>query len=189
MKLGYLRSKSEFTSVLLLGISAFLGVLILFKVTGFFTASARSETLVKRAVAQNNTDTKDMDKYFAKYKALADELKKNNLFAPPPPKQHPVKEVLGILGDEVLIKGKWYKVGDKVGDSKIIAIEAAQIRIEWEGKEIILAPMQAADSAGSGARRRAKADMKEGKKDKAQIIRARPQRRPMPGRRGRRTNN
>ncbi len=179
MKLGYLRGKSEFTSVLLLGVSAFLGVLILFKVTGFFTASARSETLVKRAVAQNNTDTKDMDKYFAKYRALADELKKNNLFAPPPPKQHPVKEVLGILGDEVLIKDNWYKVGDTVGDAKVVAIGPTEVKLEWDGKEKVFSPIDAAGSSQPGGPKAPRAVTEGGKAGggHAQMVAVGPQRR------------
>jgi hypothetical protein len=153
VKLDYLKEKKELVSVVLLGVSAFLAVLILVKVTGFFTAPAKAELLVKKAVAQNNTDANDMDKYFAKYKALADELKKNNLFAPPPPKQHPVKEVLGILGNEVIIRNKLYKVGDKVGDAKIVAIEPTQVTIEWNGKEKTFAPIDAKGSSQPGGSR------------------------------------
>jgi len=53
----------------------------------------------------------------------------------------------------VLFNGKWYKVGDKIGDAKIVAIEAAQVRIEWEGKEKIFAPISAASSSGPGGPR------------------------------------
>ena len=148
MKLDYLKEKKELVCPVLLCISALFGVLILIKVAGFFVASARAEELVKRVVAQNNVDAKDTEKYFAKSKAIVDELKKKNLFAPPPPKKHPVSQVSGILGDEVLIDGKWYKTGDKVGEAKIVAIEAAQVRIEWEGKEKIFAPISAASSPG-----------------------------------------
>ncbi|MFZ2149115.1 MAG: hypothetical protein WAV28_18040, partial [Sedimentisphaerales bacterium] len=150
MKLDYLKEKKELVSVVLLGISAFLAILILVKVTGFFTASAKAENIVKMAVAQNNTNAKDVDKYFAKYKVLADALKKNNLFAPPPPKQHPVKEVWGIFGNEVLIQDKWYKVGDTVGDAKIVAIGPTQATIEWDGKKQTFAPIDAADSSQPG---------------------------------------
>jgi len=146
MKLDYLKEKKELVSVVLLGVSAFLAVLMLVKVTGFFTASARAENIVKTAIAQNNADAEDMDKYFAKYKVLADALKKNNLFVPPPPKEHPVKEVLGIFGNEVLIKDKWYKLGDTVGDAKIVAIGPTEATIEWDGKEKTFAPI---DSKGS----------------------------------------
>lgn len=139
----YLKKKKEIVSVALLGISAFLAVLILIKVVGLFVASARAENLVERAVAQNNTSAKDMEKFFAESKEVANELKRKNLFAPPPPKQQPVKQVWGILGDEVLINDRWYKVGDMVQDAKIVAIAPTAVRIEWDSREITLAPIDA----------------------------------------------
>jgi hypothetical protein len=163
MKVDYLKEKKELISFVLLGVSALLGVLILVKITGFFTTSAKAEGLVKRAVVQNNTDAKDMDKYFAKYKVLADALKKNNLFAPPPPKQHPVKEVLGISGNEVLIKDKWYKVGDMVGDAKIAAIGPTEVNIEWDGKEKAFAPINSEDSSQPGGPKAPRAAAEGGK--------------------------
>ncbi len=142
MKIDYLREKKELVLVALLGVSVFLAVLILVKIKGFFAASARAENLVKRAVEQNSTNTNDTDKYLAQFKGLADALKKNNLFAPPPPKQHPVKEVLGIFGNEVLINDNWYKVGDTVGDAKITAIGPTNVKIDWEGSEKVFAPIR-----------------------------------------------
>jgi hypothetical protein len=35
-----------------------------------------------------------------------------------------------------------------VGDAKIVAIEPSQVRIQWEGKEIVLAPIQAVGAPG-----------------------------------------
>lgn len=148
MKLDCLKEKKELVPVLLLGVSAFFAVFILVKLTFFLAASAKAEGLVKRAVEQNKTDAKDMEKYLAESKTLADELKKNNLFAPPPPKQHPVKEVLGIFGDEVLIKDKWYKVGDMVGDAKIVEVEPTEVKIEWNGREQMFAPISSSGSEG-----------------------------------------
>ena len=159
MKLNYLKEKKESVSIVLLWFSAFLGVLILIKVGGFFVASANAKTLVEKAVAQSKPDANDMEKYFAKSKAIADELKKKNLFAPPTPKKHPVSQVLGILGSEALINGKWYKVGDNVGDAKVVAIEPALVRIEWDGREKTFAPMQAAGSSGPGGPRRGGPEM------------------------------
>jgi len=162
MKLDYLKEKKELVSVVLFGVSAVFAVLILVKVTGFFTASARAKNIVKNAVAQNNADAEDMDRYFTKYKMLADELKKNNLFVPPPPKEHPVKEVLGIFGDEVLINDKWYKVGDKVGEAKVVAIGPTQATIEWEGKEKTFAPIDAEDSSQPGGPKDSRATARAG---------------------------
>jgi hypothetical protein len=141
MRFDYLKEK--FVVIVLLAVSAFLGVMILVKVKDFFVASAWAENVVKRAVAQTKTDANDVQEHLAKSKAIADELKKKNLFVPPTPKKHPVSQVSGILGDEVLINSKWYKVGDKVGDAKIVAIEATQVKIEWEGKEKVFAPISA----------------------------------------------
>ncbi len=172
MILDYLKEKKELVSVVLLGASAFFAVLILVKVTGFFAASARAESLVKKAIGQNETDANDMDKYFAKYKLLAEALKKNNLFVPPAQKQHPVKEVLGIFGNEVLIKDKWYKVGEKLGDAKIVAIGPTQATIEWDGKEKTFAPIDASEpSQPRGSRSsRTTAKSSESKGGSAQMV-------------------
>ncbi len=160
MKLDYLKNnhtkdKKEIVSVGLLGVSAFMAVLITFKLIGFLAAPARAENAVKRAVALSKLDDEEVKKYIAKSETIADELKKNNLFAPPPPKQHPVNkdQVLGILGDEVLIKDKWYKAGDNIGDAKIVAIEPTQVRIEWDGSEKPFLPIDAKGSSPSGPQR------------------------------------
>ena len=77
------------------------------------------------------------------------------MFAPPIPKKHPVNkdQVLGILGSEVLINGKWYKTGDNVGDAKIVAITPIDVRIEWDGNEQVFIPFDAKGAAPSGSRR------------------------------------
>ena len=183
MKLDYLKEREELVSVVLLGVSAFFAVLILVKVTSFFTASARAEGLVKKAIRQNKADN-DIDKYFTKYKEIANELKENNLFAPSPPKEHPVKEkdVTGILGDEVWIKGKAYKVGDMVGDAKIVAIGPTQVKIEWDGKEKSFLPINAEDTQPSEGPRPEKAVASGGRaqEGRAQMITVGPEAGPMP---------
>jgi len=175
MKLDYLnnnhsKEKKEIVSVGLLGVSAFMVVLIVFKVTAFLAAPARAEKFVKRAVALSKPDANDMEKYLAKSKATADELKKNNLFAPPPPKQHPVKQVSGILGDEALINGKWYKAGDKVGDANIVAIEPTQVRIAWNGMEKVFLPIDAKGASPSGPPKPAGPVAKAGEKGRPETV-------------------
>lgn len=157
MKLEYPKDKNEMLSVVLFGVSAFLGILILIKVTSFFVTTARAGNIVREAVSQNfiisgtaenaKPDDTNMEKHFTGSVAVAGELKKNNLFAPPPPKQHPVSEVLGIMGNEALIGGRWYKVGDRIADARIVAIEPAQVRIEWDGSEKVFAPIDARGSS------------------------------------------
>ena len=52
------------------------------------------------------------------------------------------------MGKEALINGQWKKVGDKIGDAKIIAIKPTEVVIEWEGKEKAFAPIGAVSSFG-----------------------------------------
>ena len=158
MKLDYIKNnhtkdKKEIISVGLLGVSAFIVVLIAFKLIGFLAAPARAENAVKRAVALSKLDDEEVKKYIAKSETIADELKKKNLFAPPPPKKHPVNQVLGILGNEALINGKWYKAGDSVGDANIVAIEPTLVRIEWDGNEKTFLPIDTKGGSPSGPQR------------------------------------
>ncbi|MBN1806782.1 MAG: hypothetical protein JW837_16155 [Sedimentisphaerales bacterium] len=147
MKIGYLKEKKELISVAMLCLSAILTVSILFKIAGFFTAPAKAKNIIDAAVKQNTEDANNIDKHFAKYRKLADELKEKNLFAPPAPKQHPVSEISGILGDEVIIGDRLYKVGDRVADAKILSIEPTQVTIEWDGKETTFSPIDAGGSS------------------------------------------
>jgi len=139
----HLKNKKELVPTILLAISVLCGILILVKVTSFFVASARAESVVTRAIEQNGTDPKNIEKHLASSATITNELKKNNLFAPPLPPQHPVKEVSGIFGDQVFIKDKWYNVGDMVGDAKIVAIGPTSVTIMWDGKEKSFLPIQA----------------------------------------------
>jgi len=141
MKLEYLKSKTEYFPKLLLGIAAIFAIGILFDIAGLLAGGISSGMLVKKSVAQSRPDPNEMTKYFSQSKLLADGLKKNNIFSPPPPKQNPVREVSGILGNEALIGGKWYKAGDSIADAKIIAIEPTQIKILWDGKEQCFSPI------------------------------------------------
>ena len=66
MKLDYPGLKREVIPLVLLGASAVCAVLILVKTTSFFAASAKAETLVKRAAAQNGSNEKDIKEVVAK---------------------------------------------------------------------------------------------------------------------------
>jgi len=162
MKIDYLQQKREMISLVLFGGAAVFAVLILAKTTGFFTTLARADNIVDRAIAHTNTNAKDVDLVLAKHQSLAKQLKANNLFAPPPPKQHPVKEVSGIFGDEALINGKWYQVGGTLGEAKILAIGPASVTVTWNGTEKVFLPIDASSSATSRGPQPKKAVAKEG---------------------------
>jgi hypothetical protein len=132
----------DLASFALAVIAVLLGALVIAKAASYFQ--------VQRIAAQvrglGRQDPNDLRESLHEAKATADALKKSNLFIKAPPKQHPVKQVDGILGSEVLIGQKWYKVGDKVGDAKIVAISSTSVTVEWDGKEKTFAPIAGASA-------------------------------------------
>jgi hypothetical protein len=139
---GLVENKRRLLPVVLLVVAVFSGAGALAKVTGHFMALSKAEDIVKQAIAQSKSDPNAVEIQVAKAKPLADELKKNNLFSPPPPKANPVKDVQ-IFGNEAWINGKWYKAGDMVADAKVVAIGPTSVTIEWNGTKKDFYPIQA----------------------------------------------
>jgi hypothetical protein len=161
------KKREELIPTILLGVSVLFGILILLKITGFFMASAKAKSIVEQAVEQNTPDPNNIEKQLASSAAITEELKKNNLFAPPPARKNPVQEVSGIFGDQVLIRNKWYNVGDTIKDAKIVAIGATSVTVAWDGKEKIFLPIEAklAEGKGGSKGRPAAAQNREGGSD------------------------
>jgi len=150
MKPDYLKEKKELVATALLAVAVVSAVLIMVKITSFFVASANAEGAVKQAIEQGKPDAKNVTAQLGKSKTVADALKKQNLFSPPPPRQNPVNAVMGIFGDEALINGKWYKAGDRVADAKIVAVAPTAVTVEWDGKEKVFNPIDAGSSGPGG---------------------------------------
>jgi hypothetical protein len=129
-------------AAVLLGASAFG------KVTGFYVQRGRMQGVLP--AAQGTRDPNRLKQCLGEARKTADLLKQKNLFVQTPPKQHPVKQVEGILGHETLIAGKWYKVGDTIGDAKIVAIAATQVEVEWDGKKTVLSPIASTGGGPAG---------------------------------------
>ena len=145
----YLQNKHRFVPMVLLAVAALSGILIAAKAAGLFIASARAERIVKQATVWSKPDPNIVESQVARSRLIAEDLKENNLFWPSP-KGHPVKAVLGIFGNEAYIDGRWYKVGSKIRDAKIIAIDANSVTTEWKGKKQVFCPIDADGSSVSG---------------------------------------
>jgi uncharacterized membrane protein YgcG len=144
MKLEYLlKQKKELLSIALLALSALMAVFIFFKITSFFTDSARAENVVKTALDSINSESIGVEQYFTKDRNLAATLTRNNLFSPPPPRENPVKEVRAIFGSQALINDNWYNEGQTIEDAKIVAIEPMQVTVEWDGRQTSFRPIDA----------------------------------------------
>ena len=49
--------------------------------------------------------------------------------------------VEGILGEKALISGRWRKVGDNIGDAKVLEIKPTHVKVEWQGQQKTLFPV------------------------------------------------
>ena len=141
MRMELQKNKNTPSAMVLFAVAALLGALVLYEVAEFFMTTANAELAVARATGATTAAPNDIEVHLARTKSVADALKKNNLFAPPAPKQNPVAEVMGILGSEALINGKWYKAGDKVADAEILTVGPTKVKVSWNGQEKEFAPM------------------------------------------------
>jgi hypothetical protein len=147
MKIEFHRDKAKPLTKILCAIAVLLGALIFLKVAGFFVSTSQARVRGAQADAAS-AGIDDLQKLLAETKATAEELKKKNLFVLATPKQFPVSDVLGIMGHEALINGKWYKVGDSVAEARIAAIEPTKVKIVWNGQEKEFAPIASGGGAG-----------------------------------------
>jgi hypothetical protein len=127
----------------LLAAAVLLGALAIGKVASV----AQTQRTIAQVRSLGKQDPNDLQDSLRKAKESAEALKKSNLFVKQAPKEHPVKQVDGILGSEVFIAGKWYKVGEKVGDAVIVGIAPTEATIEWDGHKKTFAPLAAASGA------------------------------------------
>ncbi len=147
IKLEFYRDKAKPLTKILFAVAVLLGALILLKIAGFFASTSQARVLEGQADAAN-AGVNDLKKLLAETKTTAEELKKKNLFVQATPKQFPVTDVLGIMGQEALINGKWYRVGDSVADARITAIEPTKVKIAWNGQEKEFSPIGSGGGAG-----------------------------------------
>lgn len=125
----------------LIAAAVLLASLACAKVASCVVEPKRVESFVAYVSTWNADDPNRLQLSLDGAREIADELKKKNLFVKASAPKHPVKQVDGILGNEVLIADKWYKVGDKIGDAKIVSVESTQVTIEWDGKKKTFAPL------------------------------------------------
>ena len=144
-QIGTVDKKRERISLVLAAVAVLLGASAFGKVAGFYVQRGRMQGVL--TLAHSERDPNGLKQCLGEAKKTADTLKQNNLFIKTPPKEHPVKQVEGILGCEAFIAGKWYKMGDKIADAKIVAINATDVKIEWNGKETSFSPIAAVSAS------------------------------------------
>jgi hypothetical protein len=140
-------SRTDPLKGVLLAVSALLAAMILYQGAAYLDTSRNARTAAADIAMAKEPPKTDVQSNVAHDKSVADGLKKKNLFIPPAAPRNPVTEVAGILGNEALINGQWYKARARVGQGKdsalILAIEPTKIRVMWDGKEAEFRPIDA----------------------------------------------
>jgi len=111
-----------------------LGLWIVWQIGAAANLSVSLPRHVRRALTQHKASSKDRTPEQPPQQASVPK----NPFSPPP-KFVDVK-CTAILGQEALIEGRWYKIGDTVKGSKIVEIQPASVKIAWQDQEHILVP-------------------------------------------------
>jgi len=138
--------QGDLVSFALVAAAVLLGALASAKLAAY----VRNERRLAQVRGLVRQDPNDLQASLRNAKASAEALKKSNLFVRQMPKEHPVKQVDGILGAEVLIGDKWYKVGEKVGEATVVAVAPTEVTIEWQGQKKRFAPLSAVSAQPEG---------------------------------------
>ena len=134
----------RFLPAILVAMSLTLAAVTCGKVIIFKTQSNRISANIEAAIGAGEINDEKMKNIQGRFTTAAANLKKKSIFAPPPKaKANPIKRVDAIMGDEALISSKWYKVGQSIGEAKIVTIGFAEITVMWNGKETKLSPISA----------------------------------------------
>jgi len=150
MQMESFKNQTESLTKILLAITVLLGALLFLRIGSFVNSSQAMTTM--DPLDASLADPDNVKTVLAQTRASANDLKRNNLFVPGAARQYPVTDVMGILGHEALIGGKWYQEGDSVGEARIVAIEPTKVRVVWEGQEKVFAPIGATNPPVAGGR-------------------------------------
>lgn len=141
MKTDFVKTRIVYVVRALLILTAVLVCVMVAKVNAFVSNVDSIPERIEKAISQGSDDVGKLKELKAPYTEAANSLKKKNLFTPPTPKKkNPVSIIDAVLGNEALIKGKFYKAGDKIGDAQIISVSAKSVMIRWNDKEISIHP-------------------------------------------------
>jgi hypothetical protein len=139
----YTKQDEKVVLTLLRVLTVFFGVCIVSKVWTSL-ATVRGARLVAEAAVRDSTTSRGTPpKDSVGGPGVVEQLRQRNLFTPGPPKQNPIAEVMGILGDEAFINGRWCKVGDTIGEARVLAIEATCVEVLWDGQTLVYSPADA----------------------------------------------
>jgi hypothetical protein len=145
-----------------------------FRYKDFLSSTVRFDPNNLIQAEPNETDLKG---FVAEDQKLMEAMQADNLLAKAPPKTNPVTDV-DIIGQEALINGQLYKVGDKVGDAKVIAITADSVTVEWNGTKTTFSPINGQEQGGGSPGARPASSSGSGNRSSRNVVRSGREERP-----------
>jgi len=110
----------------------------------YLTSQARLDL---NCLIQAEPNESDLRAFLATDQEIIDAMIGDTLLVKAPPQTNPVTEV-DIIGQEVLVNGKLYRVGDNVDDAKITAITARNVTVQWNGTSTTFSPINGQEQEG-----------------------------------------
>jgi hypothetical protein len=141
--MGFVRTKQDqkMVRILLSVLTVFLAVCIFTKVWTFVAAVRAPRRVAEATVRESTTLHGVTEKSSPSGSDPPKQLTQKNVLVPRPPKQNPIVEVTGILGSEAFINGRWCKVGDTIGEARVLAVEATVVKVLWDGQTLAYSPI------------------------------------------------
>jgi hypothetical protein len=147
------RERTDPLRGILVAVAMALVAAVLYEWAAFMQSSRTAQSVLSELSSPGQAAAGDVQKRVAADKSLAADLKKKNLFKLPEPPRNPVTEVAGILGNEALINGQWYKAGAKMGEGKnqavVVSVDSTKVKVKWNGQETDFLPINSSGQASA----------------------------------------
>ena len=134
-------------SLFLLVLAVLLAVLTASELIKISQSSDQSARLSQARLDQIRPDEKTAKNYLNRYQQAADQLSRQNKFVPPPSGPEPPGSCTAIFGDAARIGDRWVKVGDRVSNAEVLAVEPTQLVLLWQDEKITRAPKLSENSS------------------------------------------
>jgi len=154
-KLGIARHEQTAAKVLVAAAAA-MGILLLAKVVFVAVEQTMARSQVNSAFEMSGKNSNALETYKKHSQEEMSKVIAKNPFAGEAQKPSP-PQFAGIMGDEALFNGQWYKVGAEVAGSKILKIDPTSVSVQFGDRQMVIVPEARPDPnarmAGAGPSR------------------------------------
>jgi len=139
MKFLHLKNKSEFFSLVLLILALLFTGLTAAELMLIAGGNNRNLPITAQMQDQIRNDKQASQRYLEQYQQAAEQLARNNNFILPV-QAEPPGDCTAIFGDEAYFGDRWIRVGDTLGDAKVMDVGPTAVTLQWQGQRITRSP-------------------------------------------------